>query len=221
MNLLSRPPIAPRARDFVRKPILTAGNVHRRLRGEVPPDSTLEACAANARRLLGRPEAPGEMEVASGTFLPFLLQEHRQVRTVAACCRCRLWRRVLVPSHSRLAPAKHLQDLLAVLRAPDPEAHCGVRISLAALAAHNHGAAEVLLAAPRQVRRPAPTWSGLSMRAAGEASKALRRRSMRVLLICDRQPPELRAHCTGVRRASTDPCDARLPCRCSLSWTKP
>lgn len=38
-----------------------------------------------------------------------------------------------------------------MLQAPDPDAHYGVRVSLVELAAHNYGAAEVLLRAPRQV----------------------------------------------------------------------
>ena len=41
-----------------------------------------------------------------------------------------------------------------MLRAPDPEAHYGIRMSLAELSAHNHGAAEVLLSRPRQVPPP-------------------------------------------------------------------
>ena len=43
-----------------------------------------------------------------------------------------------------------------MLRASDPEAHYGVRMSLAELSAHNHGAAEVLLSRPRQVHQPPP-----------------------------------------------------------------
>lgn len=40
---------------------------------------------------------------------------------------------------------------MALLQAPDPEAHYGVTISLAELSAYDPGAAEVMLRAPRQV----------------------------------------------------------------------
>ncbi|KAI7846329.1 hypothetical protein COHA_000166 [Chlorella ohadii] len=45
----------------------------------------------------------------------------------------------------------HAQELTQILHAPDPDGHYGVPISLAELAATNHGAAELLLKAPRQV----------------------------------------------------------------------
>lgn len=49
-----------------------------------------------------------------------------------------------------------LQELTEILHAPDPDGHYGVPISLAELAAANHGAAEMLLKAPRQVPPPPP-----------------------------------------------------------------
>ena len=55
---------------------------------------------------------------------------------------------------SRLAlPVPTPQELADILHAPDPDGHYGVPISLAELAAANHGAAEMLLQAPRQVPR--------------------------------------------------------------------
>lgn len=47
--------------------------------------------------------------------------------------------------------ATRRKELLAVLQAPDPDAHYGVRISLAELSVFNHGAAEMVLAMPRKL----------------------------------------------------------------------
>lgn len=52
-----------------------------------------------------------------------------------------------------------------MLQAPDPDAHYGVRISLAELSVFNHGAAEMVLAMPRKVR----SLAGRAWHAVGQA----------------------------------------------------
>ncbi|KAL4423819.1 hypothetical protein ABPG75_001120 [Micractinium tetrahymenae] len=47
--------------------------------------------------------------------------------------------------------ATRRKELLAVLHSPDPDAHYGVRVSLAELSVFNHGAAEMVLAMPRKL----------------------------------------------------------------------
>lgn len=92
----------------------------------------------------------GSAEREAEVFVPWLLQAHAQVSAEGPGYSLPTPRR-LEPTWRRLSLSA--QELTDILHSPDPDGHYGVPISLAELAAANHGAAELLLKAPRQVCR--------------------------------------------------------------------
>lgn len=100
-----------------------------------------------------------ERQAAAAVFVPFLMATCSQVRGPGGsahgpCAPCRLL--LLLPlcvvDRSCTCLVRPQQELFEVLRAPDADGHYGVPISLTELSAFNHGAAEMVLTAPRQVR---------------------------------------------------------------------